>query len=84
VELADVVVDDISTNVLPSALHAPFVMARWAAGIVLAGSAPITPWRWRNALVGFPLSIFAADTTAGGYYIVSATRRGVTRQARPG
>jgi SAM-dependent methyltransferase len=71
----DVEVEDISTNVLPSALHAPAVMAGWAAGIALGGPRRIDAWRWRNALVGFPLAIFATDTTAGGYYIISATRR---------
>jgi SAM-dependent methyltransferase len=71
----DVEVQDISTNVLPSALHAPAVMAAWATGIALAGPQRIDAWRWRNALVGFPLALFAADPTAGGYYLISATRR---------
>lgn len=70
----DVVVDDISENVLPSALHAPFVMARWAAELFLSAPTRVEPWRWRNAMVGVPLAIFASDRTAGGYYIVSATR----------
>ena len=80
----DIVVEDISENVLPSALHAPFVMTRWAAGMVAAGSTRIEPWRWRNALVGIPLAVFAADTTAGGYYIVSATRQRSSAHGGPG
>lgn len=69
----DIEVEDISVNVLPSSLHAPLVAARFAASA--AGSFTTSPGRLRNALAAFPLALFAADPTAGGYYMVSATRR---------
>ena len=71
----DIVVEDISFNVLPSVLHVPGATLRFAAAALSGRGANIAGARWRNACAGFPLALFAADLTAGGYYLVSATRR---------
>jgi len=71
----DIVVEDISFNVLPSVLHVPRVTLRFAAAALSRRGAGPGEARWRNAFAGFPLALFAADPTAGGYYLISATRR---------
>jgi MPBQ/MSBQ methyltransferase len=73
----DISVEDISVNVLPSSVHAPLVTARFAMDAMrsLAAGGAVSPARVRNALVTVPLMVFAADPTAAGYYMVSATRR---------
>lgn len=77
VGFGDISVEDISLNVLPSSVHAPLVTARFALDAMrsLAAGRAVSRARVRNALVSVPLMIFAADPTAAGYYMVSATRR---------
>jgi SAM-dependent methyltransferase len=69
-----IAVEDISLNVLPSSLHVPAVTMRFLAATILAGGVPSRE-RWLNAATGGPLFLLAADPSAVGYFIVTATRR---------
>jgi MPBQ/MSBQ methyltransferase len=67
-------VDDISRNVVPSALHGPVVSIGFLLRRLLAGKIALSRNQWQNALVFLPLSIFGLDRKAAGYFIISATR----------
>jgi len=69
-----ITVDDISRNVIPSALHTPVVSIGLLVRQLLAGKIRTSRYRWQNALVFLPLSIFGLDRRAAGYFIISATR----------
>jgi SAM-dependent methyltransferase len=70
----DITVDDISRNVIPSALHTPVVSISFLVRRLLAGKITLSRCRWQNALVFLPLFVFGLDRRAAGYFIISATR----------
>lgn len=70
----DIVVEDISVNVFPSVLHVPYVAARFLSRAYV-NSTRLSPDRIRNAFAGVPLSLLALDSSAVGYFIISAERR---------
>jgi ubiquinone/menaquinone biosynthesis C-methylase UbiE len=69
-----ITVDDISRNVIPSALHGPVIWIGFLLRRLLTGKIRLSPYQWQHALVFLPLSIFGLDRRAAGYFIISATR----------
>ncbi len=70
----DIRVDDVSRNVIPSALHGPAVWIGFLVRRLLAGEIRLSRYRWQHALVFLPLCIFGLDRRAAGYFIISAVR----------
>jgi MPBQ/MSBQ methyltransferase len=69
-----ITVNDISRNIIPSALHTPAVSIGFFVRRLLAGKITLSRYRWQHALVFLPLFIFGLDRRAAGYFIISATR----------
>jgi hypothetical protein len=75
VGLDDVVAEEISWRVAPSALHVPLVTARFLVRELLLKRTRLSRRRWENALAPSLGLALAASRSSFGYFLVTARKR---------